>query len=60
LAVTAYTMEGEVMGLAAPEMNLYGVQFHPESIATAQGMLVFRNFLALCGLQEGNQARACA
>lgn len=54
LAVTAYTMTGEVMGLEAAELNLYGVQFHPESIATAQGMLLFRNFLAVCDRQAGD------
>ena len=58
LAVTAYTMAGEVMGLEAPHLNLYGVQFHPESIATAQGMLLFRNFLAICDRQADGNARA--
>ncbi len=47
LMVSAYTLEGEVMGLRAPELMLEGVQFHPESIATAQGMMIFRNFIDL-------------
>lgn len=45
LQVSAYTMEGEVMGLRHEGLGLEGVQFHPESVATSQGMRVFRNFL---------------
>jgi len=46
LKVSAFTQEGEVMGLSCREMALEGVQFHPESIATSQGGLMFENFLA--------------
>ncbi len=45
LSISAYTLEGEVMGLRHRELAVEGVQFHPESIATAQGMLLFKNFL---------------
>jgi anthranilate synthase component 2/para-aminobenzoate synthetase component 2 len=45
LFISAYTLEGEVMGLRHRELAVEGVQFHPESIATAQGMLLFKNFL---------------
>jgi anthranilate synthase component 2/para-aminobenzoate synthetase component 2 len=45
LDVSAYTLEGEVMGLRDPKLVMEGVQFHPESIATPQGMMIFRNFL---------------
>ncbi|BEQ14263.1 anthranilate synthase component II [Desulfoferula mesophila] len=45
LVISAYTMEGEVMGLRHRELPVEGVQFHPESIATAQGMTLFQNFL---------------
>lgn len=45
LKVSAYTMEGEVMGVSAPELMLEGVQFHPESIATSSGVELMRNFL---------------
>lgn len=45
LDVSAYTLEGEVMGLRDPNSILEGVQFHPESIATPQGTMIFRNFL---------------
>jgi anthranilate synthase/aminodeoxychorismate synthase-like glutamine amidotransferase len=47
LSVSAYTSEGEVMGLRSSELMLEGVQFHPESIATHQGMMIFTNFLDL-------------
>lgn len=45
LEISAYTMQGEIMGLRAPGLMVEGVQFHPESIATPQGMMLFRNFL---------------
>ncbi|MCB2227626.1 MAG: aminodeoxychorismate/anthranilate synthase component II [Desulfarculaceae bacterium] len=45
LVISAYTLEGEVMGLRHKELPVEGVQFHPESIATAQGVLLFKNFL---------------
>lgn len=57
LTVSAYTGQGEVMGLSCPELKLEGVQFHPESIATPSGGLLFSNFLELY-LQPGRQA-AC-
>ncbi|MEW5912138.1 MAG: aminodeoxychorismate/anthranilate synthase component II [Thermodesulfobacteriota bacterium] len=57
LSVSAYTSEGEVMGLRSSEMMLEGVQFHPESIATHQGMMIFTNFL---DLYLGRPQRAAA
>jgi anthranilate synthase component 2/para-aminobenzoate synthetase component 2 len=66
LSVSAYTLEGEVMGLRAPELMLEGVQFHPESIATAQGMMIFRNFIEMYLADkpgegaDGSRARAVA
>ena len=47
LEITAETQEGEIMGLAHKEFPLWGVQFHPESLATEQGMLILENFLSL-------------
>ena len=47
LEITAETQEGEIMGLAHKELPLWGVQFHPESLATEQGMLILKNFLSL-------------
>ena len=45
LEVTAETAEGEVMGLQHREFPIYGVQFHPESILTGEGLALLRNFL---------------
>lgn len=47
LEVTAETEEGEIMGLRHRELPVYGVQFHPESIATRGGMRILENFLKL-------------
>jgi len=47
LEVTAETAEGEIMGLRHRELPVWGVQFHPESIATENGMQMLKNFLAL-------------
>lgn len=47
LVVTAFTEEGEVMGLRHREYPTYGVQFHPESILTEGGKKLLRNFLEL-------------
>ena len=47
LEVTAETREGEIMGLAHRELPVWGVQFHPESLATRDGMRLLENFLAL-------------
>ena len=45
LAVTAFTSEGEVMGLQHREHPVVGVQFHPESILTEHGKRILHNFL---------------
>jgi len=45
LEVSAWTREGVVMGLRHRELPLEGVQFHPESILTADGKALLRNFL---------------
>lgn len=47
LRVTAQTDQGEVMAVAHAADPVYGVQFHPESILTPEGMQIIRNFLAL-------------
>ncbi|MCA9755094.1 MAG: aminodeoxychorismate/anthranilate synthase component II [Candidatus Eisenbacteria bacterium] len=49
LEVTAWTPEGEIMGLQHKEHPLWGVQFHPESILTAEGKQILANFLRLVG-----------
>jgi anthranilate synthase component II len=45
LAVTAWTDDGEIMGIRHRELPLQGVQFHPESILTEHGHAMLRNFL---------------
>ena len=47
LEITAETAEGEIMGLRHRELPVWGVQFHPESIATEGGMALLKNFLSL-------------
>lgn len=45
LKVTAFTEEGEIMGVRHKQYPVYGVQFHPESILTTYGTRLLRNFL---------------
>ncbi len=47
LEITAWTAEGEIMGLRHRQLPLWGVQFHPESILTVTGMDLLRNFLEM-------------
>jgi anthranilate synthase/aminodeoxychorismate synthase-like glutamine amidotransferase len=47
LAVTAFTDQGEIMGLRHKEYPVYGVQFHPESILTTYGPRILKNFLEM-------------
>jgi len=49
LAVTARTPEGEIMGVRHRELNVEGVQFHPESVLTPEGPLLMGNFLQFTG-----------
>jgi len=45
LEVTAWTDDGEIMGVRHREFDVEGVQFHPESILTECGHDLLRNFL---------------
>jgi len=46
LEITAWTEEGEIMGVRHKEFALEGVQFHPESILTGEhGKVLLRNFV---------------
>lgn len=49
LLVIAEDGEGEVMGVKHAHADLYGLQFHPESVLTPEGAKIIRNFLNLGG-----------
>jgi anthranilate/para-aminobenzoate synthase component II len=48
LEITARTEEGEIMGIKHKTLPIWGVQFHPESLATENGIMILMNFLNLC------------
>ncbi|MCC5949197.1 MAG: aminodeoxychorismate/anthranilate synthase component II [Nitriliruptoraceae bacterium] len=58
LKVTAETSDGLIMGLRHRELEVEGVQFHPESILTGVGMQLLGTFVARC--REAAAARASA
>lgn len=45
LELTAWTEDGEIMGVRHKELPIEGVQFHPESILTEHGHAMLKNFL---------------
>ncbi len=55
LEITAETAEGEIMGLRHRDLDIHGVQFHPESLATHDGKDLLANFLRSSGLLAPSQ-----
>ncbi|NLH44703.1 MAG: aminodeoxychorismate/anthranilate synthase component II [Acholeplasmataceae bacterium] len=47
LIVAAETEDGEIMAVKHRDYEVYGVQFHPESIMTPDGMQIIKNFLSI-------------
>ena len=47
LEITAWTDDGEIMGVRHRTMAIEGVQFHPESILTEHGHALLKNFLQM-------------
>ena len=58
LEATAWTEDGLIMGLRHRTMPIFGVQFHPESIASQHGHQILANFLAIG--RGANAPRAAA
>lgn len=48
LRVTAETGDGEIMAVEHTQYPVYGVQFHPESVMTPDGISIIKNFLEGC------------
>ncbi|HLZ76204.1 aminodeoxychorismate/anthranilate synthase component II [Phenylobacterium sp.] len=56
LEITAWTEDGEIMGVQHRTRPVHGVQFHPESIATECGYELLANFLDIAGVKRAVDA----
>ena len=45
--ISAKTVDNIIMGINHKKYHLYGIQFHPESIKTNFGKVIFKNFLKI-------------
>jgi para-aminobenzoate synthetase component II len=57
LKVTAETSDGLIMGLRHRELEVEGVQFHPESVLTSAGMRLLGTYLARCAAARATASR---
>jgi anthranilate synthase component II len=55
LIVTAVSQDGLIMGLKHREYDIYGIQFHPESVLTPDGKTILYNFLNISGQEYSKQ-----
>lgn len=55
LKVVGMTDDGEVMAVKAEGMDLYGVQFHPESVLTPKGAIMLENFINISRKNKMNK-----
>ncbi|MEA1902460.1 MAG: aminodeoxychorismate/anthranilate synthase component II [Actinomycetota bacterium] len=60
LEITAYTSDGEIMGLRHKSLPIEGVQFHPESLLTPAGNRLMQNFLELDPAAAGARRKEIA
>ena len=55
LSITAETGDGLIMGIKHKKLQIYGLQFHPESIFTDEGKTIIKNFVeVICNAKNGN------
>ena len=47
LEITAESEEGQIMALRHREYDVYGIQFHPESVLTPEGKIIIKNYIDL-------------
>jgi anthranilate synthase/aminodeoxychorismate synthase-like glutamine amidotransferase len=59
LEVSAWTAEGEIMGLRHRELDVEGVQFHPESVLTFEGKRLVANWVRHVSGRKGRARQVC-
>ena len=57
LKITATADDGEIMGIKHEAYDMYGVQFHPESIMTPDGQTMLKNFINIATKHKGGSKK---